>query len=441
MVFSGLSQRLQDVMGKLRGKGRLSEADVKAALKEIKLALLEADVNYKVVKQFVATLQERCTGSEILSSLTPGQQVIKIVRDELTILLGSSMTALNTAATGKHIYMIVGLQGMGKTTTTVKLARFLKSKGKRPVVISLDTYRPAAIDQLDIAASQAQIDSYRPKGSEPISLARQAISDLAKSDFDVLLFDTAGRMHLDEQLMDELEQVKAIINPTEIILILDAMTGQDAVNIAQGFSGRGLTDSIILTKLDSDTRGGAALSVRSVTGKPIKFIGLGEKTDKLEQFHPDRMASQILGMGDVLTLIEKAEAAFDQEQAAKLSEKLRKQQFSLEDFREQMKQFRQMGSLDQIAGMLPGGAKLGNLQFDEKEIVRFDAIISSMTPGERLNPDMINGSRRKRIAKGSGTSVQHVNKLLKQFAMMQKMLKQFNPKLAKKGRFNFPFKF
>ena len=440
MVFSGLSKRLQDIMGMLKGKGRLSEADLKAALKEIKLALLEADVNYKVVKDFIAALQERCQGSEIMTSLTPGQQVIKIVRDELTNLLGSASTGLSFAVSGKSVYMLVGLQGMGKTTTTVKLARHLKTKGKRPLVISLDTYRPAAIDQLEIAARQAQIDSFRPQCNEPVALAKEAMAYAAKSDHDAILFDTAGRMHLDDQLMEELEQIASVVNPTEIILILDAMTGQDAVNIAQGFAGRNLTDSIILTKLDSDTRGGAALSVRAVTGRPIKFVGLGEKTDQLAVFHPDRMASQILGMGDVLTLIEKTEAAFDRDQAVKLQEKLRKQQFTLEDFRDQIKQFTQMGSLEQIAGMLPGGAKLGDMKFDEKEIVRFDAIISSMTPGERVNPDSINGSRRKRIARGSGTSVQHVNKLLKQFAMMQKMMKQFGSKLAKKGKFKLPFK-
>src|SRR5690554_2206528 len=518
MVFSGLSQRLQGILGKLKGRGRLSEADVKAALKEIKLALLEADVNYKVVKKFIATLQERCTGAEILASLTPGQHVIKIVRDELTDLLGSAAQGLNIQGK-KSTYMLVGLQGAGKTTTTVKLASLLKSKGKRPLVVSLDTYRPAAIDQLDIAAQGAEIDTYRPQGANPVDLAHKTMAylndadydvvlfdtagrlhldaelmgeleeikaivdpveivlvldamtgqdavniaqgaeidtyrpqganpvDLAHktmaylndADYDVVLFDTAGRLHLDAELMGELEEIKAIVDPVEIVLVLDAMTGQDAVNIAQGFAGRDLTDSVVLTKLDSDTRGGAALSVRAITGKPIKYVGVGEKTHQLEQFHPDRMASQILGMGDVLSLIEKAEAAFDQEQAEKLQEKLRKQQFTLEDFREQMSQFRKMGSLDEIAGMLPGAAKLGKMQFDEREIVRFDAIISSMTPAERINPSIINGSRRKRIARGSGTSVQNVNKLLKQFATMQKMLKQFDG-FSKKGRFNFPFK-
>jgi signal recognition particle subunit SRP54 len=440
MVFSGLSRRLQDIMGKLRGRGRLSAADVKAALKEIKLALLEADVNYKVVKDFIAALQEKCTGSEILASLTPGQQVIKIVRDELSALLGGDTVPLSLSQ-GKSVYMLVGLQGAGKTTTTVKLARHLKGKGKKPVVISLDTYRPAAREQLEIAARDGGIDCHRPRGDNPVAIAREALVFLKQAEHDAILFDTAGRLHLDDQLMRELEEIKALTSPTEIILVLDAMTGQDAVNIAQGFSSRGLIDSLILTKLDSDTRGGAALSVRAVTGKPIKFVGVGEKTDQLEQFHPQRMASQILGMGDVLTLIERAEAAFDQEQALKLQEKLRKQQFTLEDFRDQLRQFRSMGSLDEIVAMLPGAAKLGNMQLDERELVRFDAIIASMTPAERLNPSIINGSRRKRIARGSGTSVQHVNKLLKQFAMMQKMFKQFDPKQAKKGRLNFPFKF
>lgn len=439
MVFSGLSQRLQGIIGKLRGRGRLSEADVKDALKEIKLALLEADVNYKVVKDFIANLQQNCLGAEILNSLTPGQQVIKLVRDELTNLLGASASSLSLAK-GKSVYMLVGLQGSGKTTTTVKIARMLKAKGKKPVVISLDTYRPAAVEQLEIAAHDAQIDSYRPGGLNPIEIAKHALAWTDKSEHDCLLFDTAGRMHLDEALMEELLQLKALLKPVEIILVLDAMTGQDAVNIAQGFAERGLADSIVLTKLDSDTRGGAALSVRAVTGKPIKYIGVGEKTEQLEQFHPDRMASQILGMGDVLTLIEKAEAAFDREQAAKLQEKLRKQQFTLQDFREQLHQFKNIGSLDQIADMLPGGAKLGKMQFDEREIARFDAIIASMTPAERLSPSIINGSRRKRIAAGSGTSVQQVNKLLKQFAMLQKMMKQLDPKMAKKGRLPFPFK-
>lgn len=439
MVFSSLSQRLQDIMGKLRGRGRLSDADVKAALKEIKLALLEADVNYKVVKDFVAALQEKSSGSEILSSLTPGQQVIKIVRDELSALLGADSVPLQLDPR-QSVYMLVGLQGAGKTTTTVKLARQLKAKGKKPVVISLDTHRPAAREQLEIAAGEGGIDCHRPQGENPGQLARETLKFLKGAEYEAVLFDTAGRMHLDDQLMEELEEIKALVDPTEIILVLDAMTGQDAVNVAQGFSSRGLTDSLILTKLDSDTRGGAALSVRAVTGKPIKFVGVGERTNQLEPFHPQRMASQILGMGDVLTLIEKAEAAFDQDKAQELQEKLRKQQFSLADFRDQLQQFRGMGSLDDIAAMLPGAGKLKNLQFDEGELARFDAIIASMTPAERLSPSLINGSRRKRIARGSGTSVQHVNKLLKQYAMMQKMFKQFDPKHAKKGRFNFPFK-
>lgn len=439
MLLSGLSQRLQGIIGKLRGRGRLSEADIKAALKDIKLALLEADVNYKVVKDFVAVLQQRCQGSEIMDSLTPGQQVIKIVRDELTNLLGGSASTL-TFVRGQSAFMLVGLQGSGKTTTTVKLARMLKAKEKNPVVISLDTYRPAAMEQLAIAAEAAGIPSYRPQGTAPGELAEKALSWATKSEHDCVFFDTAGRMHLDEGLMAELHQLKGVIQPQEIILVLDVMTGQDAVNIAAGFADRGLTDSIILTKLDSDTRGGAALSVRAVTGKPIKYVGVGEKMEQLEQFHPDRMASQILGMGDILTLIEKAEAAFDLEQAAKLQEKLRTQQFTLQDFRDQLQQFKNIGSMEQIISMLPEGAKLGKLQYDEKEIARIDAIIASMTPAERSSPGIINGSRRKRIAAGSGTNVQQVNKLLKQFAAMQKLMKQLDSKMAKKGRLPFPFK-
>ena len=439
MIFSGLSQRLQDIVSKLRGRGRLSEAEVKDALREIKLALLEADVNYKVVKDFTAKLQERCQGAEILNSLTPGQQVIKIVRDELTALLGTAGRGLNFTRS-KSFFLLVGLQGSGKTTTTVKLARSLAAKGKRPLVVSLDTYRPAAIEQLEIAAAAAGVDCYRPPGAEPLTLARNALDWAQNTPHDCIFFDTAGRMHLDEALMAELVELKGLVKPQEIILVLDAMTGQDAVNIAQGFSQRDLVDSIILTKLDSDTRGGAALSVSAVTGKPIKYVGAGEKADQLEQFHPDRMASQILGMGDVLTLIEKAEAAFDRDQAAKLQEKLRKQQFDLDDFREQLRQFQGAGSLSQVADLLPGGAKLGKMQMDEKELRRMDAIISSMTPRERQAPAIINGSRRKRIALGSGTSVQQVNKVLKQFALLQKFMKQLDPKKAKKGKLPFPFK-
>jgi signal recognition particle subunit SRP54 len=441
MVFANLSSRLQKILGSLKGKGRLTEADVKEALREIKLALLEADVNFKVVRDFVSRLQEKCVGVEVLSSLTPGQNVIRIVRDELTELLGSTGGKLSVSTTGKTVYMLVGLQGMGKTTTAAKLARMLKEQGKRPALVSLDTYRPAAIEQLRILAQETGNGWLDPGGSQPLERAKTAYSQLLKSEYDPLIFDTAGRLHIDESMMDELVEVRKVIRPTEIILVMDAMAGQDAVNVAKGFSDRHLVDSVVLTKLDSDTRGGAALSVKAVTGKPIKFIGMGEKTDQLEVFHPDRMSSQILGMGDVLTLIEKAEQVFDQEQALKLQEKLRKQQFNLDDYRDQIRQLGKMGSLEQIASMLPGGAKLGSLQYDEKEMKRFDAIISSMTPDERRRPEIINGSRRKRIALGSGSSVQQVNRLLRQFEMMQKLFKQFDPKTAKKGKLPFPFKF
>lgn len=439
MVFSGLSQRLQAIIGKLKNRGRLSEADVQEALRAVRLALLEADVNYLVVKDFTARLTERCRGSEVLAALSPGQQVVKIVREELAELLGASASSI-LLAPGKAFYMLVGLQGAGKTTTAAKLARLLKSNGKRPVVISLDTYRPAAREQLALVAAAAEVDCYQPSGDDPIALAKDTLAWAKDSPHDCYLFDTAGRMHLDEALMAELDQLKALLNPLELILVLDAMTGQDAVNIAQGFAQRDLVSSLVLTKLDSDARGGAALSVRAMTNKPIKYVGVGEKIDALELFHPDRMASQILGMGDVLTLIEKAEAAFDREQAAKLQAKLRKQQFTLQDFQDQLHQFSKLGSMSQIAHLLPGGAKLGNLQLDEKELGRFDAIICSMTPAERENPAVINGSRRKRIARGSGANVQQVNKLLKQFALLQKMMKQFDPKKTKTGKLPFPFK-
>lgn len=439
MVFSGLSQRLQGIIGKLRGRGRLSQGDVKNVLRELKIALLEADVNYKVVKDFTAGLTEKCLGAEILDTLTPGQQVIKIVRDELTALLGGAASELELGK-DKTILMLVGLQGAGKTTTTVKLARRLKGFGRAPVVVSLDTSRPAAVEQLALAAAAAGVECYRPKGKDSIELAANALAWFKTGPSDCLLLDTAGRMHLNDDLMGELSKLKKLVNPKETLLVLDAMIGQDAVNMAMGFSQRGLADSVILTKLDSDTRGGAALSIRAVTGLSIKFVGVGEKYEQLEQFHPDRMASQILGMGDVLTLIEKAEAAFDIQQAKELQEKLRKQQFSLEDFREQLRQFGNIGSLESLAGMLPGGAKLGKGQLDSRELAGYDAIISSMTPNERLFPGTINGSRRKRIAAGSGHSVQQVNKLLKQFAMFQKMMKQFGSKSVKKGRLPFPFK-
>ncbi len=438
-MLANLSEKLQKALGLFRNRGRLSEADVKKGLREVKLALLEADVNYLVVKDFISRLEQRCVGSDVLTSLTPGQQVIKIVRDELTDLLGGQWQSLSIAERGLSVYMMVGLQGSGKTTTTVKLAGYLAGQGKKPLVSSLDYQRPGAREQLAQFAQGAGIDCHNPEGEDVIAGAKQ-VTAAARAGYDCLVLDTAGRLHVDDELMDELDQVRQAVHPTEAILVLDSMTGQDAVNVAEVFAKRSLVDSIILTKLDSDTRGGAALSVRSITGCPVKFIGTGEKQDKLEKFHPDRMASQILGFGDVLTLVEKAEASFDRGQARELEQKLRRQQFTLEDFRQQLRQFDKLGSMEQVLSMLPGGAKLDGLDFDQRELARYDAIISSMTPGERTNPQIINGSRRKRIAAGSGTSLQQVNKLLKQFSAMQKMLRQLDGKALKKGKTPFPFK-
>ena len=437
-MLANLSEKLQRAIGLLRNRGRLSESDVKKGLREVKLALLEADVNYLVVKDFIAVLEQRCVGSDVLNSLTPGQQVVKIVRDELTELLGGKCQPLNMADRGLSVYMLAGLQGSGKTTTTVKLAVHLAAQGKKPLVTSLDYRRPGAREQLEQFARGADVHCYNPENTDVVVAAQQAIKQ-AESGYDCLLLDTAGRMHVDDELMDELDRLRHTVSPTEIILVLDSMTGQDAVNVAQLFSQRRLVDSLILTKLDSDTRGGAALSVRSITGCPVKFIGTGEKHEKLERFHPDRMASQILGFGDVLTLVEKAEASFDQEQARELEKKLRRQEFTLDDFRQQLRQFNKLGSVEQISSMLPGGAKLDGLNFDQRELTGYDAIISSMTPQERTMPQIVNGSRRKRIAAGSGTSLQKVNRLLKQFAAMQKMLRQLDGKVTKKGKTQFPF--
>ncbi|NLZ92447.1 MAG: signal recognition particle protein [Firmicutes bacterium] len=443
MIFENLSNKLQDTFKRLRGKGKLTEKDVNAALREVRLALLEADVNFRVVKDFITTVKERSLGSEVLTSLTPGQMVIKIVNEELTKLMGESVAGLAQAAVPPTIIMMVGLQGAGKTTSAAKLALLLKKKKHKPLLVAADIYRPAAIKQLQVLGEQLDISVFQMGQQEPVQIVKAALEQAKKGNYDYLIVDTAGRLHVDEKLMSELERMAEVLQPQEILLVVDAMTGQDAVNVAQAFKERLALTGVVLTKLDGDTRGGAALSVRAVTGCPIKFAALGEKTDAFEPFHPDRMASRILGMGDVLTLIEKAQASFDEDKARNLEKKLRTQQFTLEDFLEQMQQLRRMGPLNQIMEMLPGmgsmGKKLKGMQVDEKQFARTEAIIKSMTKTERLNPSIINSSRRKRIAAGSGTRVQDVNNLLKQFDMMQKMIKKFSKMEKGKGKGKFPF--
>lgn len=430
MVFQNLAEKLQATFKKLRGKGKLTEKDVQAALKEVKLALLEADVNYKVVKDFVGKVQERAVGSTVMESLTPGQQVIKIVNDELTQLMGGSKSELEFAAKPPTILMLVGLQGAGKTTSVGKLGKFLQKQGKQPLLVAGDIYRPAAIKQLQILGERLAIPVFTMGDQKnPIDIAKAALSYATSNNHDLVILDTAGRLHIDQKMMDELKGIKAKINPDQILLVVDSMTGQDAVNVAQNFDQTLGIDGVILTKLDGDARGGAALSIKAVTGKPIKFVGMGEKMDALEAFHPDRMSSRILGMGDVLSLIEKAEANMDLQKALSLEEKLRQNEFTLEDFIDQMEQVRNMGPLDQILGMIPGIAganQLKNLQVDEKQLDHIAAIINSMTLQERRSPEIINGSRRKRIARGSGTSIQEINRLLKQFKQTKKMMKQFS---------------
>ncbi|HPT84219.1 MAG TPA: signal recognition particle protein [Limnochordia bacterium] len=435
MAFQNLSSRLQETMRKLRGKGRLSEKDVDQALREIRLALLEADVNYKVVRDFIAHVKERATGQEVLGSLTPGQQVIRIVNEELTQLMGGTQAKLTLSNRPPSVIMMVGLQGSGKTTTSGKLARMLKGQGHRPLLVACDIYRPAAIKQLQVLGEQLDIPVFSMGEQNPVDIAKAALGHARKFGNDVVLVDTAGRLHVDEELMLELVEIKAAVSPSEILLVVDAMTGQDAVNVAEAFNARLDIGGVVLTKLDGDARGGAALSVKAVTGKPIKFIGVSEKMDGLEPFHPDRMASRILGMGDLLTLIEKAAAAVDQEKAEKMASKLKEAEFTLEDFLEQIQQMKDMGPIDQLIGMIPGlgGAKqLQGLEVDDSHLKKIEAIINSMTPEERRRPEIIGGSRRKRIALGSGTKVQDVNRLLKQFAQTRQMLKQFSS--APKGR-------
>ncbi len=441
MAFENITARLQGVFKNLRGKGKLTEKDVRTAMREVRLALLEADVNYRVVKDFVATLTERAIGSEVLESLTPAQQVIKIVHEEMTHLMGESQSKITFASKPPTVIMIVGLQGSGKTTTSAKLAHYFKKQGRKPLLTACDVYRPAAIKQLQVLGEQLTLPVFTLGDKQnPVDIAKGAISQACKQGQDLVILDTAGRLHVDQILMDELAELKKHCTPQEILLVVDAMTGQDAVNVADSFHQKLTIDGVILTKLDGDTRGGAALSVRAVTGAPIKFVGMGEKMDALEPFHPERMASRILGMGDVLTLIEKAQETIDLQKAQDFERKLMANQFTLEDFLEQIQQMRNLGPWEQILDLIPGMGKLKGMpgfHIDDKEIGHVEAIIRSMTPEERQRPEIIKGNRRKRIARGSGTSLQEVNRLLKQFAQMKKLMKQFSS--GKKGLAKLPF--
>ncbi|MCX8116698.1 MAG: signal recognition particle protein [Desulfobacterota bacterium] len=444
-MFDSLSSKLESIFKKLRGHGKLTEQNIQEALKEVRVALLEADVNFKVVKDFIQSVQARAIGQEVMESLTPAQQMIKIVKEELTHLMGGQEQRIQLSGSPPVPILLVGLHGCGKTTTAAKLARYFQQMKKRPYLVPADVYRPAAIEQLQRLGEELKVDFYRPGPSQtPVEICLKAREAALKGGYDLMLVDTAGRLHIDEALMLELKEIKTQLKPREVLLVADAMTGQDAVNVAKSFNERLGIDGIILTKMDGDARGGAALSIKAVTQKPIKFVGVGEKLDALEIFHPDRMASRILGMGDILTLIEKAEAAFDEKQAKEIERKIRKDAFTLEDFRDQLRQIRKMGSLESILSMIPGLPKrmkgLAGLEIDEKELGRVEAIINSMTPEERANYTIINGSRRLRIAAGSGTSVQEVNRLLKQYAQARKMMKQFT-KLSGKGmgRGRMPF--
>ena len=425
-MFTGLSSRLEDVFRRLRSRGKLTEANVRDALREVRLALLEADVNYGVVKDFIERVREKAVGTAVLQSLTPGQQVVKVVHQELISLLGDSQSKLNVAAAPPTLIMLVGLQGSGKTTTAAKLARRLQKEGRRPFLIPADVYRPAAITQLKVLGQQIGIPVWETNpAARPVDICHGAIATARSRGYDVVIIDTAGRLHIDEGMMEELKELGRELTPHEILFVADSMTGQDAVNVAKTFNDALALDGVILTKLDGDARGGAALSIWSVTGKPIKFVGTGEKIEALEPFHPERIASRILGMGDVLSLIERAEEAISAEKAKEIERKLREETFTLEDFKEQLQQVRNIGSFDQILSMLPGMGGMKNLQVDEKEFIHIEAIINSMTPGERQNPSTINGSRRRRIAQGSGTQIQEVNRLLKQFAETRKLMKRF----------------
>ena len=445
MAFEGLADRLQNTIKKITGKGKVSEQDVKEMTREVRLALLEADVNFKVVKDLIKRIKERAIGQEVLESLTPGQQVIKVVKEELAELMGGEQSKIAVANKPPTVIMMVGLQGAGKTTTTGKLANLLRKKHNRnPMLVAADVYRPAAINQLETVGSQLDLPVFS-LGTEanPVDIANQAIEKAKEEHHDYVIIDTAGRLHIDENLMGELQEIKQSVNPDEVFLVVDSMTGQDAVNVAESFDEQLDVTGVVLTKLDGDTRGGAALSIRAVTCKPIKFAGMGEKLDQLEAFHPERMASRILGMGDVLSLIEKAETQVDEKKAREMEEKIKSMSFTFEDFLEQMDQVKNMGPLDELINMMPGANKMKgmkNLQVDDKQLSHVEAIIQSMTQQERVEPSVINASRKKRIAKGSGTSVSQVNRLLKQFEEMKKMMKQMtSPKKGKKRGMNFPF--
>ena len=425
MAFEGLSSKLQEFTKKLKGKARITESDLKEMLREVKLALLEADVNYKIVKEFISCIQEKALGQDVLKSLTPGQQVIKIVKDELVELLGGAESKINFTPNPPTVIMLVGLQGSGKTTTAGKLANLLRKQGKKPLLVACDVYRPAAIKQLQVVGSQLSIPVYANESTKDVvQITKQAYNIAISKLNDVIILDTAGRLHIDEELMQELKNLKVSIKPHEILLVVDSMTGQDAVNVATSFNENLGIDGVVLTKLDGDTRGGAALSVKKVTGKPIKFAAIGEKLSDIEEFHPDRMAQRILGMGDVLSIIEKAEETFSEEEAEKLEKQLRKGEFDLNDYLAQLKQIKKMGSFSSILKMIPGMGNLKNVKVDDKELVRIEAIISSMTDKERKNPKILNGSRRIRIANGSGTTVQQINQFMKTFEVTQTMMKK-----------------
>ena len=440
-MFQSLVDKMQNAFSKFRNKGKLTEADVKAGMREIKLALLEADVNFKVVKDFVARVSERAVGNEVLESLLPAQQIVKIVNEELIALMGGTNQKINISPKPPTVILMCGLQGSGKTTHCGKLARMFKKQGKNPLLVACDIYRPAAITQLQVVGEKVGVSVFERGTADPAETSKEAIKHAVKYGFDTVIIDTAGRLHVDEALMDELKRVKETVEPTEILLVVDAMTGQDAVNVAKSFNDLLDITGVILTKMDGDTRGGAALSVKYITGKPIKLIGTGEKLDCLEPFHPERMASRILGMGDVLTLIEKAEQSIDEKKAIELERKFREQSFTLTDFLDQLAAIKDMGPMDSLLGMMPGvkPSALNNAKIDEKALAHTEAIILAMTPYERNHPDVLNSSRKRRIAAGSGRSVEEVNRLLKQYEQTKQLMKQFMGKKGKKGKFKFPF--